>query len=256
TDEFLDATLDVWDIRPESARRVQHPAPFPIELPQRLIELFTFTDDLVLDPFLGSGTTAVAAVRTGRRYVGYDTDPGYIRLAQGRVDAELRRLREAVGAPSTSGPSTSAGSAAPARAAEMVEAAGFTIVGRKRKVPGLGLEVSLVAEDQGGEPWYFDVTGAFTSTPAGLVRTDTLWRALGRASVLASRDLRPLVLLSSHLPPRRSAGDRALRAIGPVGIHDVMGMLNDADGQRLAEYARGGPRSRALPGFWSAAELG
>ncbi|MGH8997198.1 MAG: DNA-methyltransferase, partial [Acidimicrobiales bacterium] len=88
TDEFLDATLDVWSIRPESARRVHHPAPFPVELPQRLIELYTFKDDLVLDPFLGSGTTAVAAVRTGRRYAGYDTDPGYVGLAELRVKEE------------------------------------------------------------------------------------------------------------------------------------------------------------------------
>ena len=55
-DEFLEATLDVWDIPPECARRVGHPAPFPVELPQRLIELYTYEDDLVLDPFLGSGT--------------------------------------------------------------------------------------------------------------------------------------------------------------------------------------------------------
>ena len=70
-DEFMAATLDVWDIPPESARRVGHPAPFPVELPQRLIELYTYRDDLVLDPFLGSGSTAVAAARTGRRWAGY-----------------------------------------------------------------------------------------------------------------------------------------------------------------------------------------
>jgi len=87
-EEFFAATLDVWEIRPESARRVGHPAPFPVELPERLIRLYTYAGDVVLDPFLGSGSTAVAAVRTGRRYVGYDTDPEYIALAHERIAAE------------------------------------------------------------------------------------------------------------------------------------------------------------------------
>jgi site-specific DNA-methyltransferase (adenine-specific) len=86
-EEFLASTLDVWEIRPESARRVQHPAPFPVELPERLINLYTYEGDVVLDPFLGSGSTAIAAVRTGRRYVGYDTDPAYVDIARARVEA-------------------------------------------------------------------------------------------------------------------------------------------------------------------------
>ena len=84
-DEFLAATLSVWEIPPESARRVGHPAPFPVALPKRFIELYTWDDDLVLDPFMGSGSTAVAAVETGRHYVGYDTDPEYVALAEKRV---------------------------------------------------------------------------------------------------------------------------------------------------------------------------
>lgn len=82
---FLRDTLSIWDIPPASARRVGHPAPFPVELPRRLIELYTYIDDVVLDPFLGSGTTAVAAVETGRRYVGYDTDAKYVKLARARI---------------------------------------------------------------------------------------------------------------------------------------------------------------------------
>jgi site-specific DNA-methyltransferase (adenine-specific) len=84
-DEFLAATLSVWTIAPASARRVGHPAPFPVELPRRLIELYTFRGDLVLDPFIGSGSTAVAAVETGRHYVGFDTVPAYIELSERRV---------------------------------------------------------------------------------------------------------------------------------------------------------------------------
>ena len=86
-DEFLAATLSVWEIPPESARRVGHPAPFPVALPRRFIELYTFEGDLVLDPFMGSGSTAVAAVESGRHYVGYDTDPGYVALAEERIRA-------------------------------------------------------------------------------------------------------------------------------------------------------------------------
>src|SRR5205823_11500701 len=84
-DEFMAATLDVWDIAPESARRVQHPAPFPVELPERLIRLYTYGDDLVLDPFMGSGSTLVAAARLARRIVGYDLDPTYVDIARLRV---------------------------------------------------------------------------------------------------------------------------------------------------------------------------
>ncbi len=103
-EEFLDATVDVWEIRPESARRVGHPAPFPVELPERLIRLYTYVGDVVLDPFLGSGSAAVAALRNGRRYVGYDTDPEYVDLARERIaaetssDAEPAREARSIGA--------------------------------------------------------------------------------------------------------------------------------------------------------------
>jgi site-specific DNA-methyltransferase (adenine-specific) len=268
TDEFLDATLDLWWIAPESARRVGHPAPFPVELPQRLIELYTFRNDLVLDPFLGSGSTAVAAVRTGRRYAGYDTDAVYIELAGERVTEALASrdhphrfesiaLFESYRA--DDGESLSGGAddgrAAQALAGDLLRDAGFEIVHKNHRVPGLGLSVSLVAKDADGATWNFDVTGAFTSTRAGLVRTDTLWKTLGRASVLATRLVAPLVLVSSHLPPRRSTGDKALHAIGPSGIHDVINMLGARDRERLAVYAKGGYRSQPLPGFWTPAEL-
>lgn len=88
TEEFLEATLDVWEIPSESARRIGHPAPFPVALPRRLIELYTYEGDLVLDPFMGSGSTALAAVRSGRHYVGIETEPEYIELAGARLAEE------------------------------------------------------------------------------------------------------------------------------------------------------------------------
>lgn len=84
-DEFLAATMSLWEIPPESATRVGHPAPFPVELPRRLIELYTFSNDLVLDPFIGAGSSAVAAVQTGRSYVGYEINPEYVKLAEARI---------------------------------------------------------------------------------------------------------------------------------------------------------------------------
>ena len=83
-DEFMEATLDIWEIPAESATRVGHPAPFPVALVERCLHLLTYEGDVVLDPFMGSGTTAVAAVNTGRRYIGYDTDAGYVRQARER----------------------------------------------------------------------------------------------------------------------------------------------------------------------------
>jgi len=84
-DEFLASTLSVWSLPAESAKRVGHPAPFPVALPRRLIELYTFEGDVVLDPFMGSGSTAVAAVEAGRRWVGYETDPNYAALTEARA---------------------------------------------------------------------------------------------------------------------------------------------------------------------------
>lgn len=85
TDEFLTGTIDVWEMPTASATRVGHPAPFPVDLPRRLIELYTYKGDLILDPFIGSGTTAVAAVESGRHYVGFDTEQSYIDLARQRL---------------------------------------------------------------------------------------------------------------------------------------------------------------------------
>ncbi len=94
-DEFMSATTSVWMIPPESARRVGHPAPFPVALVERLINLYTFEGDIILDPFMGSGTTAVAAVRTGRQFVGYEISEDYIALSSKRVE-ELNALQEAL----------------------------------------------------------------------------------------------------------------------------------------------------------------
>jgi len=256
-DEFLDATLDLWRIPAESAKRVNHPAPFPVELPLRLIELYTYAGDLVLDPFLGSGSAAVAAVRAGRRYAGYDIDPDYVATARARVEEEQARLRAAAidgGGAGAWGRTEGEGRAAPALAEVLLEEAGFTVTHHNRPLPGSGTAVSLVARAADGREWWFDVTGGFTSVRGGLARADVLWRAIGRAHVLRAAGNAPLVLLTSHLPAAGTPGDAALRAVGPRGVFDVVLIGSPAGRQRLAAYAAGGHEA-PLPGFWTAPEL-
>ncbi len=85
-EQFIEWTKSIWTMNAESARRIGHPAPFPEELPNRLIQLYSFTNDIILDPFIGSGTTGVAALKTDRFYIGYDTNEEYIKLAEKRLE--------------------------------------------------------------------------------------------------------------------------------------------------------------------------
>jgi site-specific DNA-methyltransferase (adenine-specific) len=270
-DEFVDATIDVWDIPTESATRVGHPAPFPVELPRRLIELYTYRDDLVLDPFMGSGSTAVAAVRTERHYVGFDTDESYVALAERRVAEE----RASGPAPGWGGPIGGRVTVSPGRSSEPepgtgVEAhavslgrkarelahqalvtAGFVEVERAVAFGDLGIGVDFRARDTSGATWLFELSGAFSTTRPGLRRPDVLWKALGKAAVLHQarvggvprNDLGPLVLLTTDLPGPRTAGGKALRAVhGPDGdgpVRDVVQLLDPAGAERLRSYGSG-----------------
>jgi len=83
--EFLEFTKSVWTFSAEPATKVGHPAPFPVELPYRLIQLYTFEEEVILDPFIGSGQTAIAAIKTGRHYVGYEINEEYVKLAEKRI---------------------------------------------------------------------------------------------------------------------------------------------------------------------------
>ena len=85
--EFIDWTKSIWSFPTASAKKIGHPAPFPVELPRRCIEFFTFHGDVVLDPFMGSGSTAVAAKTSGRNYICFDIESDYIKLAEQRISA-------------------------------------------------------------------------------------------------------------------------------------------------------------------------
>ena len=87
-DEFMESTLSIWNITPEKAKKIGHPAPFPVELPKKFINLYSFKDDLILDPFIGSGTTAVASKLLERKYVGYEINKNYIKIANNRLKME------------------------------------------------------------------------------------------------------------------------------------------------------------------------
>ena len=84
-DEFIQWTKSIWTFSAVNAKRIGHPAPFPIELPHRLINLYTYEGDVVLDPFCGSGTTCIAAAQNKRNYIGYDIEEKYIQLSRNRL---------------------------------------------------------------------------------------------------------------------------------------------------------------------------
>jgi DNA modification methylase len=267
-DEFVDATTDVWDLPAESATRVGHPAPFPVELPRRLIELYTYRGDLVLDPFMGSGSTAVAAVRTERHFVGFDTDTEYVALAERRVADERASgttgRRRVTVAPSGTVARLAVGTAEDVAVAQGAKArdlallalaeAGFLNVEEGPKWTELGVAVDYRARDAKGRTWLFLLTGAFSATRPGLKRADVLWRSLGLASVLyvartadpGRDDIGPLVILTTDVPPPRSAGGRALQAVRGEGLpaHDVCVLLDPEAAARLAALGSGTPSSR------------
>lgn len=195
SDEFMEATIDVWEIAPESATRVNHPAPFPVALVERCIDLYSFAGDVVLDPFMGSGSTAVAARLTGRSFVGYETDPAYVDIAHARLDTEtseprmrsddVRTLRDIV---------------ADVLAKSRVEVTewGTRIVS--------GVDVTGRARSSGGREFIFDICGGAMPGRTGLERGDLMWREIGRAAVAASvhPDL-PFIVFSAGLPEKSGA---------------------------------------------------
>jgi len=84
-EEFMEWTKSIWTFNAESAKRIGHPAPFPVDLPYRLIQLYSFTSDVILDPFIGSGTTAVASLKSNRNFIGFEINQEYINIVENRT---------------------------------------------------------------------------------------------------------------------------------------------------------------------------
>jgi site-specific DNA-methyltransferase (adenine-specific) len=215
------------------------------------MELYTYRGDLVLDPFCGSGSTLVAALRSGRDAVGYDLDPAYVTLARARVAEEAEDAGTA--AQSADAGESPDGTSAAVLARSALEEAGFAAIRPNRRLRGLGMAVTFAALDARGRTWYFDLAGVNSAYRGGMAKSETVWRTLGRAHVMAANGVGPLVVLTTHLPRAGTESDRALRAAGPGGIFDAVDLTSPAGRRRLALYAAGRPGP--LPGFWSATDL-
>ncbi len=271
-DEFVDVTRDVWRIDPESATKVGHPAPFPIDLPRRLIDLYTYEGDIVLDPFVGSGTAVVAALRTGRIGVGYDNEPEYVELSEQRIASEIKRMQRLESASDPVGEINTAAKSlavderqdvirdsvvaerkkASDIAARHLTDAGFTALKSKPKFPGGLIDIDLSAQSKGRRKWWVSVAGAFTTHKPGLQRIETVWRLLGQASV--NKTGQPLLVITPSLPKPGSPADKALRAAGPGLIFDVIEMFDPSGEERLAQYAASSTKIPAV-GFWTDDDL-
>jgi DNA modification methylase len=221
-DEFMEATLDVWEIPAESATRVGHPAPFPVALVERCLQLFTYEGDVVLDPFMGSGTTAVAAANTGRHYVGYDTDRRYVRQARERVGSlapeqsrDRRTLKE--------------------MSKVLLTDAGFHDIDESARVSP-GVTVSFRATGPDGIVRLFEMGGTHTPARPGLSRIDAVWRTIAKAAIVSEvgesdNDSQLIVITSGAVrggPLAAVVGEgRPIRAVIDVTGDDAVERLRD-----------------------------
>lgn len=249
-DEFMAATTDVWELPAESATRVGHPAPFPVDLPLRLIELYTFVGDVVLDPFMGSGSTAVAAVRSGRHFIGYDTEPTYVDLARRRIEEESLASPTP---PSSLGISSryvtpgsdisyvqklaGTGSSVRELGRLLLSECGFTGIEERVKI-GRGLVMDYRASDDQGDPWFFDIVGAYALGHEAFRQTEEMWRTIGKAFLVSEliEGIRQ-VWLVTQLPKKGSAGAFALDRARDSVIEDAVEILSLEGVNRLRALA-------------------
>ena len=138
-------------------------------------------------------------------------------------------------------------------AARVLRGAGYHDLRANERLNDLGVTVNFIGLDQRDREWLFDVSGAFTSLRAGLIRTDTMWKTLGRANVLHQSGIQRLVLLTTNLPKPNSTGQRALSAAAKT-FFDAIEMLTPEGKARLALYAKA-PVDRPLPGLRTASQL-
>ncbi|MGH9249931.1 MAG: hypothetical protein ACRD0W_10505, partial [Acidimicrobiales bacterium] len=120
------------------------------------------------------------------------------------------------GAGNFQGRSTEEGRQAQAIAERVLRAAGFEVIARNKLLDDLGVTVNFIAKDKRANDWCFDTSGSFTSERSGLIRTDTMWKTLGRASVLYESGVKRLIILTTNLPKAGSVGETAMRAASRI----------------------------------------
>ena len=244
-DDFMALTLDVWDIPPESARAGAASRPVPrraAPAPDGALHVPRRPGGRPVRR-VGLDAGGRGPLRARRRRL--RPRPGLRRAGPGpagrRGAARTRghRGRDA-GADGTSATTLGAGrprggrlrrraaQPAPARARH-----GRRLHGHRRRR---------------GRTWYFDVAGPNSAYRGGMVRSETVWRTLGRAHVMAARGVAPFVVLTTQLPRSGTEADRALRAPGPGGIFDAVDLLSPDGRARLAAYAAGRCRLARWPG--------
>ena len=225
-DEFCEATIDTWVVPPESATRVGHPAPFPVTLPKRVIELFSYVGDVVLDPFMGSGTTAVAAVQTGRKFVGYDSEPNYVALSKARIAAARS---ESPARQTNHLPPTALRAVADRESFKKVVAAtlkdfGYENVTTNRRGAD---KPDCQATSPDGSELAVVIAGSFASTDTGMAGSDAQLRAAAAASKLQA-PRRRVVIVTTKVPKRLAT---------PAGV-DVVDLHDPASIDKLRPIAR------------------
>ncbi|MEP6298292.1 MAG: site-specific DNA-methyltransferase, partial [Ilumatobacter sp.] len=204
--------------------RVGHPAPFPVALVERCLHLFTYDGDVVLDPFMGSGTTGVAAKRTGRHYIGYDTDQAYVRAADERIASlaptdlpDRRTVKE--------------------MARTLLAECGFdTLEENVRVAPGVTVSVRAGRSD--GVSQVFEFGGVNTPSRPGMNRIDTVWKTIAKAAVLQESTVdgvagQSLIVLTAGTvrggPLATVTGPgRAIAAIIDMTLDDAADRLSEA----------------------------
>lgn len=216
----MDATTDVWQIDPESAKRVGHPAPFPVALPERLINMYTFVDDLVLDPFCGVGSTLIAAAKSNRIGIGFDTEAEYVDAANGRLQEYSNTQQLDLEVTEGYDRAVKAGKKVADMAEDYLRAHNYTLVddSKARKVAGLTFD-ALVADSNGTEQLVL-VEGGFLINKPGLGSIDNVMRVVAHAA-LADHG-QPVLVITAAAPNKNSTSAKALAKATADGLIELV----------------------------------
>jgi len=218
-DEFMDATTDVWQIDPVSAKSIGHPAPYPIELPLRIINLYTYENDLVLDPFCGSGSTLIASANSGRIGIGFDLDEKYAEMANVRLNQEAIQYSKK--------DRYSASTVAKKKVKDLAEAhllsQGMSVSQSTKLTKssnGVGYDFHITDPD--GKQSWVEVAGSFAIGKSGKISSDEVLKILGRASLAKqSKNVLQIIVLVAEYPADISLAGKYLKEAVESGLIEL-----------------------------------